>query len=538
MSQELRIGVKKNKMGVGTIVFMIYCLCAAGAFGIEAMIPAAGPGLTIVMLLTIPFVWGLPMALAATELGAARPCEGGFYKWIQEALGEFWGFQAGWWKTIANFVDSSVYVILAGGYFAIMTGADKGTTYAFQVCVIAIIVIINLRGIQESGKLSTVIGWLVLAVFALIAVVGFLHFDQSPVEPFIPPGQSLAESIGGGIAIGIWMYSGYEAMSAIGGEVENPRVIPKATIIAVPLIAATYIIPTIAGLGSIGQWELWEEGIGSQVGYGTVLSTYLPGGIWVAVFGVVAILANCSIFNSWVTAAPRVLYAMADDNLFAKSVTKVSKKRGVPYIPVLIMAVVDLILCTFDFSVVLCIEVLLIIATQVLLFISMMVFRIKKPDMERPIKVPGPKAFIMVFFSIPILVALVAYLLNGTDYFLGGLVGLATGPIAYFFCKRKWGGLTKKAPEAYPLNEKTKLGKGDIFSMAVICLVLCALATIGAVFLPMYEGGWGPEYYLDVYGVDCFTKLISAIRWFAVVSGILAIVLYIIGKRVEDRRIT
>lgn len=74
--------------------------------------------------------------------------------------------------------------------------------------------------------------------------------------------------------------------------------------------------------------------------------------------------------------------------------------------------------------------------------------------------------------------------------------------------------------------------------MAVICLVLCALATIGAVFLPMYEGGWGPEYYLDVYGVDCFTKLISAIRWFAVVSGILAIVLYIIGKRVEDRRIT
>lgn len=78
MGDELRVGVKKHKMGVGTLVFMIYCLCAAGAFGIEAMIPATGPGLTLVMLLVIPFVWGLPMALASMELGAARPCEGGF----------------------------------------------------------------------------------------------------------------------------------------------------------------------------------------------------------------------------------------------------------------------------------------------------------------------------------------------------------------------------------------------------------------------------------------------------------------------------
>lgn len=532
MSQESRTGLQKHKMGVGTVVFMIYCLCAAGAFGIEAMIPAAGPGLTIIMLLVIPFVWGLPMAMVATELGAARPCEGGFYKWVQEALGEFWGFQAGWWETIANFVDSSVYVILVGGYFSVMTGADKGMTYAFQVCVIAIIVIINLRGIQESGRLSTIIGWIVLAVFALIAIVGFMHFNQNPMTPFIPPGQTMAESIGGGIAVGIWMYSGYEAMSAISGEVEDPKVIPKATIIAVPLIAATYIIPTFAGLGSIGQWELWEEGVGAQVGFGTVLSTYLPGGIWVAVFGIVAILANCSIFNSWVTAAPRVLYAMSDDNLFAKSLSKVSK-RGVPYIPIIVMAIVDLVLCSFDFSVVLCIEVLLLVATQVLLFISMLVFRFKKPDMERPIKVPGPKAFIAIFFSIPILIAVIAYLLNGTDYFLGGLIGLSTGPIAYVICKRKWGGLAKLDPVAYPLNPRTKLGTRDVRNIAIICAVLCVLAAVGSLFLPVYEGSWGPEYYMDIYGVDCFGALISAIRWFAVGSGVLAVVFFAISNKIE-----
>ncbi len=533
MGDELRVGVKKHKMGVGTLIFMIYCLCAAGAFGIEAMIPATGPGLTLVMLLVIPFVWGLPMALASMELGAARPCEGGFYKWIQEALGEFWGFQAGWWKTIANFVDSSVYVILAGGYFAVMTGAGKGTTYVFQVIIIAIIVIINLRGIEESGIFSTIIGYLVLAVFALIAIVGFINFQDNPMTPFIPPGQSVAESIGGGIAIGIWMYSGYEAMSAIGGEVEDTKVIPKATILAVPLIAATYILPTFAGLASVGQWDQWSEGISGEVGYGTVLTTYLPGGIWIVIFGVIAILANLSIFNSWVTAAPRVLYAMSEDNLFAKKIRKVSKNRRVPYIPVLVMAGVDLILCTFDFSVVLCVEVLLIIATHCLLFISMMVFRAKKADMERPLRVPGPKGFIYIFFTIPVIVAVVAYLLNGTDYFLGGLIGLASGPIGYFFCKRKWGGLNITDAVKYPINKLTKLAKGDVFQISICCGVLCALSTLGAFFLPVYEGSWGPEYYMDIYGVDCFGGMISVIRWFAIVAGVLAVTFYFIGKKVE-----
>ena len=37
-------GLKKRKMGPFGIAFMLYCLVAAGAFGIEEMIPSSGPG--------------------------------------------------------------------------------------------------------------------------------------------------------------------------------------------------------------------------------------------------------------------------------------------------------------------------------------------------------------------------------------------------------------------------------------------------------------------------------------------------------------
>ena len=94
-------GLKKKKIGVPTVVFMIFCLVAAGCYGIEEAIPQCGPGLTIVMLCVMPFVWALPLGSVASELGSVRPQEGGYYKWVQEALGEFWGFQAGWWRTIS-----------------------------------------------------------------------------------------------------------------------------------------------------------------------------------------------------------------------------------------------------------------------------------------------------------------------------------------------------------------------------------------------------------------------------------------------------
>ena len=76
MIAPAQAGLKKYRMTTSTIVFMIFCLCAAGAYGIEDMIPQAGPGLTLVMLIVLPFVWSTPMGLVASELGSAIPEEG------------------------------------------------------------------------------------------------------------------------------------------------------------------------------------------------------------------------------------------------------------------------------------------------------------------------------------------------------------------------------------------------------------------------------------------------------------------------------
>ena len=77
---------------------MVYIFVSGGSFGIEEMVSSSGPGLTLLLLVTLPFFWAMPMALAACELGSAMP-DTGFYDWTKRALGPFWGFLSAWWWT-------------------------------------------------------------------------------------------------------------------------------------------------------------------------------------------------------------------------------------------------------------------------------------------------------------------------------------------------------------------------------------------------------------------------------------------------------
>jgi amino acid transporter len=522
-------GLKQYEMKTSTVVFMIFCLCAAGAYGIEAMIPLAGPGLTLVMLIVLPFLWSTPMGLVAAELGSAIPQEGGYYRWVQRACGEFWGFQACWWRTMSVYFDNTLYVVLAGAYLGSVMHLTEPQEYAFKASMVIVFTYINIRGVRDVGAVSTIISILVLVAFGLVAVVGFAQWQTNPFVPFIPPDQSLLQSVGYGLAIGLWMYSGYESMSTVAGELKNPQVIPKATLITVPLIMAVYILPTMGGLASLGRWREWAEEGG--LSYGDVVTQVAPAlGIF---FVFIAIIAQFSIFNTYIASGSRGFFALAEDNLAPRILVKCSKERGVPYVAVLSLGIFSLIMCMFPFGVILVVDVMLFISAYALIFISACILRIREGDLHRPFKVPiGTKAFIAM--CIPSLIFIfVNFYINGTDYFVGGVAALVTGPIMYFIFKRKYGGLTKTDPVKYPANSRTGLGIGDTKRMAWMFATLTVIGFIGAFFLPWYDG---PEYYMETYGTErLFDILIRCVRWMTVAFGAVTLILVVIARRVEPK---
>lgn len=454
--------LKQYELKTHTVVFMIFALVAAGCYGIEEMISAAGPGMTLIMLFVLPFVWGLPFGLVASELGSLRPTEGGYYKWVQEAMGEFWGFQAGWWRTVSIYIDNTVYVILAGSYIESRWDLNIYESFAIRAAMILIFTYINVRGIKDVGIVSTIISILVIAAFAIVAVVGILNWKQNPMQPLIPENSDNLEDwmlyIGSGIAVGMWMYSGYESMSTLAGEIKNPQVIPKATLITLPLIMLVYILPTSGALASIGQWERWSA---DGVGYSSVMTEYIGAGMDV-VFIIIAVLAQCSIYNTYIASGSRGFFTLAEDRLAPPILTKCDKKHGVPYVSVISVSLFNLLLCLMPFDVIIVVDVFMLVASYILVYISAMILRRKVDSKEYKFKIPGGFGFLVLICVIPITIAIISFFINGSDYFLGGMLGIMSGPLMYFIWRRRYGGLAKRYPDRFTTNQRTGLGIGDL----------------------------------------------------------------------------
>ncbi len=112
-----------------------------------------------------------------------------------------WGFQAGWWGTVSTYITNGVYVALVYGYVSQMIPMSEAAGHALKVGMILIFTIINLLGLKEVGKVSTILSILITPAFALVAIVGFLNWNTNPMEPMMPEGYNLIDSVGEDICI-------------------------------------------------------------------------------------------------------------------------------------------------------------------------------------------------------------------------------------------------------------------------------------------------------------------------------------------------
>ena len=397
--------------------------------------------------------------------------------------------------------------------------------------LILIFTIINLLGIEEVGKVSTIFSVIIFIAFMAVTVVGLANWQYNPMEPFYnSEDYTLIGSVGAGLATGMWMYAGYTSMSTLATECKDKSVIPKGLLIIMPLVAISYILPTIAGLASVGQWQDWAND-GAGISFGNVLA--LAGAWGLPCFTIAAVIANLSLFNTQMISISRGFYGMALDNLAPKMLLKVSKKRHVPYIGVLSLSVVTLVLCNFDFSVLVTMDVTMLMVDYVLVFISAARLRRIEPDTPRPFRIPFGDNFVKILIAPGLIIACAALFLNGADYYLGGMIAFISAPILYVVWKRMYGGLYANNPEKYPIDPRTKLVVGDYSRMAIVFGILAAIGLIGGLFwFNYYEVDW-ESYYGETYpflgGSDeeITNRIYNSITVVSVIYALIAIVLRI-----------
>ncbi len=377
-------GKPGHKAGFFQLTFMIYGAACGGAFGAEDMVSGAGPGMALLTLALIPFLFSIPISLAVAELTTTFPVEGGAYKWAQYSFGDFWGFQAGWWAWMSGVVTNSLYAVLFADYLKAWFPA-MGSWQHWMACLALIWFLhyLNVRGIDVVGAAAITLSVLLLLPFVAMTVMGFLQWKHDPLSPFVAPGLDLGSGFGSALALGIFLYSGYERLSTVAEEVENPqKIFPPALFCAATLALFSYVLPTLAALAAQGKWHDWSRA------YYPVVAEQI-GGPWLGTAMTVAGLMSCTLLlNCTILSVSRVPLALAEDGFLPPFLKKLHPLYGTPTRSLFWGSVTYSLLALVDFSQLLVVNCWFQMACNIMVYATLWALRRSRPDVPRPFSVP------------------------------------------------------------------------------------------------------------------------------------------------------
>ena len=409
----------------------MFSYTTGGPFGLEDMVTTSGPGMTLIYLLFLPVFWCIPVSLVSAELTTAMPVEGGFYRWTRAAFGDFWGFLAGWWNWSASFLLGGAYAVLFTDYVVYyLPRMNWWQHYLVSLSLIALLTWINVRGIQMVGQVATGLELFMFVPVMTMIVIALVHWHQNPFHPWIVPNQPTFKVFGVGLALGLWLYSGYEQLSTVAEEVDNPqRNYPLALAMVVPLSIAAYFLPAFAGLASAGHWQKWHTGFFSD-------AARMIGGSWLGTWmTLAAMIGNAALLNSTILTTTRMPFAMADDGYLPRVLTTRHPRYGTPWLSIVLSTGIYALLAWQSLTQLISIYIWLRSATTVLTVLSAWKLRKTHPEMKRSYRIPGGRFGLLYVVGAPVIMALVALL--GSDRFglIGGAAAMLLGPVLYAFVR-------------------------------------------------------------------------------------------------------
>ena len=407
-------------------------MVSGGTYGTEEIIHGAGYGQGILILLFLPLFWSLPTAFMIGELSSSLPQEGGYYAWVRRGLGNFWGFQEAWLSLAASIFDMAIYPTLFVFYLkqiAPWFGVGNHGVLA-GLFVIAACAALNVAGIRVVGITSLWLFFLLSLPFALVVVMSPLK-----VGAFAEPHTAAAgTSFGllGGVLVAMWNYMGWDNASTIAQEVERPqRTYPRAMIAAVILVSATYILPFVAvyftgipasTFGGDGSWGTVGGLVGGQVlGFEWLRFLIVLGGMMSA-FG---------MFNALVMSYSRLPLAMAREGMLPKIFAKTSKRTGAPWIAIMVCASGWALCLGLGFQRLITLDIMLYGASLTLEFVTLVVLRIREPELKREFRVPGGLTGAVLVGVFPLALLLLAVVKSDSETVLG-MNGLLFGALMIF----------------------------------------------------------------------------------------------------------
>jgi APA family basic amino acid/polyamine antiporter len=401
-------GQLQRKFGLSTATYVVI----ASMVGTGILV---SPGYMMVSLSNYAVIFGLWAlggllalcgALCVAELAAALPRSGGEYVYLREAYGPMPAFLSGWTSFFLGFsAPLAVSGYIAALYLLTPFGwGGKDTAYVVRIVAAVIIVamtIPNLVGHRHSAWTQNLTTTVKVALFTVLIILAFLIGKGSLSR--VAEGRPM-----GDVKLGIAMtqlfyvmfaYSGWNAASYLAGEVKDPaRILPRSLLLGTGLVIGLYLglslvyayaVP-LANVGFDNAERVPQLAVENLFGRGVS-----------SVFSIMLGLTFLATVSAFIITGPRVYYAMARDGLFPSIAARLSSRGQVPTCAMGLQSLCAIaVLFATDFQNLYKYDSVGLSLFALLFISAVYVLRWRRPDMERPFRVPGypvvPAIFIVV----------------------------------------------------------------------------------------------------------------------------------------------
>lgn len=368
----------------------------------------------------------IPVSLVSAELATGWPERGGIYVWVREAFGHRLGFLAIWLLWIENVVWYPTILSFIAGAIAYSIDPALANNTLYMFCVIFLTfwsaTLVNLLGMRTSGWISslgvilgTIIPGIVIITLGIIWITAGKpsHIDFSWGSFFPQINRPSTLSFLAGV---ILSFAGMEMSAVHARDVKNPQKnYPRAILLSAVIIVGLSILGTLAIATVIPQSKinLVSGGI-EAISY--FLRAYGFG--WsIPAFSFMVALGALGQMSTWTAGPSKGLLAAAQDGDFPPILHKINKHNmpvGMLVFQGIIISTLALVFLLMpnvnsSFWILIALTSQLYVIMYILMFITAIVLRYKKPKVKREYRIPFGNFGIWVVSIAGILSSLFAF---------------------------------------------------------------------------------------------------------------------------------
>ena len=310
----------------------------------------------VVTTILIAMVAMLFTAVSYGRMARVYPSAGSAYTYVGKEIHPLAGYVVGWSMLMDYLLNPIICAIWCSA--AAQNVLPQIPYAAWVVAFVLVFTGLNLRGVQTSGRVNALlaIGMSIVVVIFLAYAVRYIALVARPVGgqwllPFYDPATFAPGRLFHGASIAVLTYIGFDGISTMSEEVENPR--RNILLATVFTCLAIGILSAIEVYAAQLAWQARTPFPASVVDTAYVQVALRVGGKFLfQLLNATLLVANMGSGIAAQFGAARLLYGMGrEDALPKKFFGSVSSKTGVPRNNVLLLGALTLLgafLLTFE----------------------------------------------------------------------------------------------------------------------------------------------------------------------------------------------